>query len=70
MYFTKMEVFNYVESVFNFSISSCFLQMQCLIFEALAHEVQFMEGERLRSLTEEFKDIPVLRWAGRENVTL
>lgn len=44
--------------------------MQCLIFEALAHEVQFMEGERLRSLTEEFKDIPVLRWAGRENATL
>lgn len=70
MYFTKMEVFNYVESVFNFSISSCFLQMHCLIFEALAHEVQFMEGERLRSLTEEFKDIPVLRWAGRENATL
>lgn len=64
-----MEVFNYVESFFNFSISSCFLQQSCLIFEALEHEVQFVEVERLRSLTEELKDIPELRWQGREDAT-
>lgn len=41
--------------------------MYCLIFEALEHEVQV---EHLRSPTEEPKDIPVLRWEGRENVSL
>lgn len=64
-----MELLNYVESFFNFSISSCFLQQPCLIFEALEHEVQFVEAECLRRLTEELKDIPELRWQGREDAT-
>lgn len=40
--------------------------MYCLIFEAVKQEVQFVEVQWLRSLTEELKNIPALKWEGRD----